>query len=132
MTAHHPDGRPATATASNGDPRGPRVKRPGWSGWWRPGEGPGSALIHGIPHVADGVSEPVDPNGRRPKHRPAAEMVADGEPSPVIGEPCIKARHPFAFRRINGEGHSYCGECVRLARLARRAAARIVAAALAA
>lgn len=130
MTAHHPDGRPPTASASNGDPRGPRVKRPGYSGWWRPGEGPGSALIHGIPHVADGISVPVDPNRNRPRHLRGPELVARGTPQPV-GEPCIR-NHPFEFRKLNGNGHSYCGECRRLAQVIKRSAARIVAAALAA
>lgn len=90
------DGGPAYVHSGNGEPHGPRVKRPGWAGWWL--YAPDGTL------VPDGHVEPVDPNARR-----------DRTPTlPACGKPGHLARD----RRRNKDGHLYCKACQRLAQAA--------------
>lgn len=93
------DGAPPTIPTGNGTPQGPRVRKPGYSGWWL--HAPDGSL------VPDGHVEPVDPNARRAKHRPASDMAAP--------RPRCRYGHGPEDQTTNSQGYAVCRACARAA-----------------
>jgi hypothetical protein len=111
-----PDGHVPVIGSTNGDPKGPRVKRAGWSGWW----------------VYDDQQRLIpDPDGPEPRRLlPRVEPEARPEPPVSIARPARGWRpcpnvawHGTTFKYLNKQGHQVCRECQRDRNRERRKAA---------
>jgi hypothetical protein len=99
-----PDGHVPVIGSTNGDPKGPRVKRAGWSGWW----------------VYDEQQRLIpDPDGPEPRRllgvmEPPVSAV---HPEPQQLLPYCPAGHDLKWRRRDKTGHLICDVCKRFARM---------------